>query len=142
MIIVSPIQDRHLVRREEAKEKTKGGLIIPEVGKEVPARGTVIASGHGKRYPDGTFAPNVVLPGDKILFGRYAGSGIEVNGETLLLIREDEILGTYSERYVITERRLTGSGEDVQFQENVEREVTKEEFEAHEARMNAPEPTE
>lgn len=97
MIVFKPIQDRHLVKQEQAEDKTSGGLFIPEVGKEVPARGYVIASGDGKRFPDGSHAPNIVRPGDKVMYGRYAGSAVKIDNEAYLILREDEILGTYAE---------------------------------------------
>jgi chaperonin GroES len=90
---VRPLQDRLLVRRVEEQEKTKGGLIIPDTAKERPLEGEVIAVGAGKRTDDGTLITPDVKAGDRILFGKYAGTEIKVAGVDHLILREDEVLG-------------------------------------------------
>ena len=88
-----PLHDRVLVRRVEADEKTAGGIIIPDTAKEKPQEGEVIAVGTGARADDGKVTPLDVKAGDKILFGKYSGSEIKVDGEELLIMREEDILG-------------------------------------------------
>jgi chaperonin GroES len=90
---VRPLQDRLLVRRVEEQEKTKGGLIIPDTAKERPLEGEVIAAGAGKRSDDGTLIALDVKAGDRILFGKYAGTEIKIEGVEHLILREDEVLG-------------------------------------------------
>jgi len=88
------LQDRVIVRRlEEAVEKTKGGIIIPDTAKEKPQQGKVIAVGKGKVNDDGKLTPLDVKVGDKILFGKYSGSEIKIDGEEHLIMREEDILG-------------------------------------------------
>jgi chaperonin GroES len=89
---VRPLQDRILVRRVEEQEKTKGGIIIPDAAKERPLEGNVIAVGAGKRE-DGKLIPLDVKAGDRILFGKYSGTEIKVEGVEHVILREDEILG-------------------------------------------------
>ena len=90
---VRPLQDRILVRRVEEVEKTRGGIIIPDSAKERPLEGNVIAVGNGKRTEDGTLIKCDVKAGDRILFGKYAGTEIKVDGVDHIIIREDEVLG-------------------------------------------------
>src|SRR5271154_3363483 len=90
---VRPLQDRILVRRIEEVEKTRGGIIIPDSAKERPVEGKVIAVGNGKRTEDGTLIKLDVKAGDRVLFGKYAGTEIKVDGQEHLIIREDEVLG-------------------------------------------------
>jgi chaperonin GroES len=90
---VRPLQDRILVRRTEEVEKTRGGIIIPDSAKERPLEGSVIAVGSGKRLEDGTLVKLDVKAGDRILFGKYAGTEIKVDGVEHIIIREDEVLG-------------------------------------------------
>jgi chaperonin GroES len=90
---VRPLQDRLLVRRVEEQEKTKGGIIIPDSAKERPLEGEVIAVGNGKRLEDGTLVPLDVKKGDRILFGKYSGTEIKVDGIEHLILREEEVLG-------------------------------------------------
>ena len=93
-IKIRPLQDRVIVRRlEEAVEKTKGGIIIPDTAKEKPQQGKVIAVGKGKVNDDGKLMPLDVKVGDKILFGKYSGSEIKLDGEEHLIMREEDILG-------------------------------------------------
>ena len=89
---VRPLQDRLLVRRVEETEKTKGGIIIPDSAKERPLEGKVIAVGSGKRLDDGTLVALDVKAGDRILFGKYSGTEVKVDGEECLILREDDIL--------------------------------------------------
>ena len=91
---IRPLQDRVIVRRlEEAVEKTKGGIIIPDTAKEKPQHGKIIAVGKGKLNDDGKLTPLDVKVGDKILFGKYSGSEIKIDGEEHLIMREEDILG-------------------------------------------------
>jgi chaperonin GroES len=90
---IKPLYDRVLVRRIDQKEQVKGGIIIPDSAKEKPQQGEVVAAGKGKILEDGKIAPLDVKAGDKVLFGKYSGSEITVEGEELLILREDEILG-------------------------------------------------
>ena len=90
---IRPLQDRVIIKRIEEEEKTKGGIIIPDTAKEKPQEGKVIAVGKGKVNDDGKVMPLDVKVGDKILFGKYSGSEIKMNGEEHLIMREDDILG-------------------------------------------------
>ncbi len=90
---VRPLQDRLLVRRVQEEEKTKGGIIIPDSAKERPLEGNVIAVGSGKRLEDGTLVTLDVKAGDRILFGKYAGTEIKIDGVDHIILREDEVLG-------------------------------------------------
>ncbi len=90
---IRPLQDRVIVRRLEEEEKTKGGIIIPDTAKEKPQEGKVIAVGKGKVTEDGKVIPLDVKPGDKILFGKYSGTEIKIEGEEHLIMREEDILG-------------------------------------------------
>jgi len=90
---IVPLQDRVLVRRLEEEEKTKGGIIIPDTAKEKPVEGKVIAVGKGRVKEDGTVTPLEVKAGDKVLFSKYAGTEINIDGEEHLMMREDDILG-------------------------------------------------
>ena len=89
---VKPLHDRILVRRIEEEEKTKGGLIIPDTAKEKPQEGKVIAVGKGQVNDDGELRPLDVRKGDRILFGKYSGTEIQLEGEEHLIIREDDVL--------------------------------------------------
>jgi len=89
---IRPLHDRVIVKRIEEEEKTKGGIIIPDTAKEKPQEGRVVAVGRGKRE-DGKVIPLDVKAGDKILFGKYSGAEIKVNGEEHLIMREEDILG-------------------------------------------------
>ena len=90
---VRPLQDRILVKRVEEAEKTRGGIIIPDSAKERPLEGKVTAVGSGKRLEDGTLVPLDVKVGDRLLFGKYAGTEIKVDGIDHIILREDEVLG-------------------------------------------------
>ena len=90
---VRPLHDRILVRRVAEEEKTKGGIIIPDTAKEKPAEGEVIAVGNGKANDKGEVRPLAVKKGDRILFGKYTGSDIKIDGVDHLILREDDVLG-------------------------------------------------
>jgi len=90
---IRPLQDRVIVKRLEEEEKTKGGIIIPDTAKEKPQEGKVIAVGKGKMTEDGKIIPMDVKVGDRILFGKYSGSEIKIDGEEHLIMREEDILG-------------------------------------------------
>ena len=90
---IVPLQDRVLVKRLEEEETTKGGIIIPDTAKEKPMEGKVVAAGKGKIKEDGTVLPLEVKAGDRILFSKYAGTDINIEGEEHLIMREDDILG-------------------------------------------------
>ena len=89
----TPLHDRILVRRIEEGETTRGGIIIPDSAKDKPQEGEVIAVGKGKSNEEGKVHPLEVKPGDRILFGKYAGTEIKIDGEELLIMREEEVLG-------------------------------------------------
>ena len=88
-----PLHDRVLVRRVEQEEKTAGGIIIPDTAKEKPQEGEIIAAGPGARGEDGTLHPLDVKPGDRVLFGKWSGTEVKVDGEDLLIMKESDILG-------------------------------------------------
>ena len=90
---IRPLYDRIVVKRIEDKEQMQGGLYIPDTAKEKPQEGEVVAVGKGKRLEDGKVVPLDVQVGDRILFGKYSGSDIKLDGEEYLIMREDEILG-------------------------------------------------
>ena len=90
---IRPLYDRIVVKRIEEKEQMQGGLYIPDSAKEKPQEGEVVAVGKGKRLEDGKVIPLDVQPGDRILFGKYSGSDIKLDGEEYLIMREDEVLG-------------------------------------------------
>jgi chaperonin GroES len=90
---IRPLQDRVLVRRIAEEEKTKGGIIIPDTAKEKPQEGKVVAAGKGKVSDAGKLTPLDVKVGDKILFGKYSGTEIKIDGEEHLIMREEDILG-------------------------------------------------
>lgn len=89
---ITPLYDRVLVKRLENIEKTKGGIIIPDTAKEKPQEGEVVAVGKGKLKEDGSIKPLDVKVGDRVLFSKYGGTDITVEGEEYLILREDEIL--------------------------------------------------
>ncbi len=88
-----PLHDRVLVRRVKEEEKTKGGIIIPDTAKEKPQEGKVIAVGSGARSDDGKITPLDVKPGDRILFGKWSGTEVTIDGEELIIMKESDILG-------------------------------------------------
>jgi len=88
-----PLYDRILVRRLEETEQKQGGIIIPDSAKEKPQEGEVVAVGKGKRLEDGGLVSLDVKPGDRILFGKYSGNEVKIDGEEFIIMREDEVLG-------------------------------------------------
>ena len=90
---VRPLYDRVLVRRLDAADEVRGGIIIPDTAKEKPLEAEIIAVGKGKRLDDGSHAEMAVAPGDTVLIGKYGGTEVKIDGEDYLIIREDEILG-------------------------------------------------
>jgi chaperonin GroES len=90
---IRPLQDRLIVKRVEEEEKTKGGIIIPDSAKEKPMEGKVIAVGKGKLLEDGKIHPLDLKAGDRVLFGKYAGTEVKIDGEEHLIMREDDVLG-------------------------------------------------
>lgn len=90
---IRPLQDRILVKRLREEEKTKGGIIIPDTAKEKPQEGKVVAVGKGKVLDDGKVVPIEVKVGDKILFSKYSGTEVKIEGEEHLIVKEEDILG-------------------------------------------------
>ena len=90
---IKPLNDRLIVKRVEEEQKTAGGIIIPDTAKEKPQEGEVVAVGPGKRDEDGNRIPLEVKEGDRILFGKYAGTEIKIDGEEHVFMREEDILG-------------------------------------------------
>ena len=88
-----PLHDHVLVRRVEQQEKTAGGIIIPDTAQEKPMEGEVVAIGSGTRAEDGTVTPLDVKPGDRILFGKWSGSEVKIDGEEMMIMKESDILG-------------------------------------------------
>jgi chaperonin GroES len=106
---VTPLHDRVLIKRVGEDEKTKGGIIIPDTAKEKPMQGKVIAVGAGKLDEHGKRIPLDVRQGDRVLFSKYAGNEISIEGEEHLIVREDDILAIVKSRYVKGEQ-LHGKG--------------------------------
>ena len=90
---IRPLQDRVIVKRVQEEEKTKGGIIIPDTAKEKPQEGEVVAVGGGSRSDDGKVTPLDVKAGDKILFGKWSGTEVVLDGEDLIIMKESDILG-------------------------------------------------
>jgi chaperonin GroES len=90
---IRPLQDRLIVKRVAEEEKTKGGIIIPDTAKEKPLEGKVIAVGNGKVLEDGKVRPLDIKAGDRILFGKYAGTEVKIEGDDHLILREEDVLG-------------------------------------------------
>jgi|TARA_R110000787_G_scaffold35118_3_gene90453 chaperonin GroES len=93
---LTPLHDRVLVKRTEGEEKTAGGLIIPDSAKEKPSEGEVVAVGEGARKDSGELIAPAVKPGDKILFGKWSGTEVTVDGEEMLMMKESDIMGILS----------------------------------------------
>jgi len=89
---IRPLQDRVILKRVKEEEKTKGGIIIPDTAKEKPVEGEVVAVGNGKVLEDGTVKKLDVKVGDRVLFGKYSGTEVKLDGEERLIVREDDIL--------------------------------------------------
>lgn len=90
---IRPLHDRVVVRRLEEEQKSPGGIVIPDTAKEKPIRGEVLAVGKGKILDNGDIRPLDVKPGDRVLFGKYAGTEVKLNDEELLVMREEDIMG-------------------------------------------------
>jgi chaperonin GroES len=88
-----PLHDRVLVKRVESDEKTKGGLIIPDTAKEKPAEGEIVAAGEGARKDSGELIPMSVKKGDRVLFGKWSGTEVTLDGQELIIMKESDILG-------------------------------------------------
>ena len=95
---IRPLQDRILVKRIEETNKTKGGIIIPDTAKEKPQEGEVVAAGKGRVLEDGTQRPLDLKVGDRILFGKYAGTDVKIEGDDYLIMREDDVLGVIEKK--------------------------------------------
>ena len=93
---ITPLQDRVLVRRLESEERSAGGIIIPDTAQEKPAEGKVLAAGSGARGEDGRIQPLDVKKGDKVLFGKWSGTEVLVDGEELVIMKESDIMGIIS----------------------------------------------
>ena len=93
MASIRPLHDRVIIKRIEEQEQIRGGIIIPDSAKEKPQEGEVIAVGKGKRKDTGEYVPLDVQPGDRVLFGKYAGNEVKLDDEEYLIMREDDILG-------------------------------------------------
>jgi len=93
---IRPLQDRVVIKRIEAEERTKGGIIIPDAAKEKPIEGKVVAVGNGKVLKNGSLQPLDVKVGDRVLFGKYSGTEVKIDGEEHMLLREDDILAVLS----------------------------------------------
>ena len=96
MTTIRPLHDRVLIKRIEEQEQVIGGIVIPDTAKEKPQQGEVVAVGEGKILKDGSRRPLDVKEGDRVLFGKYSGSEIKIDGEEFLIMREDEILGVFA----------------------------------------------
>ena len=106
---LTPLHDRILVRRIEEQETVRGGIIIPDTAKEKPQEGEVIAVGKGKINEDGKVFPLDVKSGDRILFGKYAGTEVKIDGEEFLIMKEDEVLGIIAGASKHAEREKVGA---------------------------------
>ncbi|HXE90415.1 MAG TPA: co-chaperone GroES [Terriglobales bacterium] len=106
---LTPLHDRILVRRVEEQETVRGGIIIPDTAKEKPQEGEVIAVGKGKSNEEGKVFPLDVKPGDRVLFGKYAGTEIKIDGEEFVIMREEEVLGILHGAGKQKEKELAGA---------------------------------
>ena len=104
---IRPLYDRIVVKRIEEKEQMQGGLYIPDSAKEKPQEGEVVSVGKGKRMEDGKLVALDVSVGDRILFGKYSGSDIKIDGEEYLIMREDEVLGILEAQPVKTSKKVS-----------------------------------
>jgi len=105
---ITPLHDRVIVRRIDEGEQVRGGIIIPDTAKEKPQEGEVVAAGQGKYKEDGTRQALDVKKGDRVLFGKYSGSEIKIDGEELMIMREDEILGIIARAGAATSTKKSG----------------------------------
>jgi len=92
---IRPLADRVVVKRTKEEEKTKGGIIIPDTAKEKPVEGLVVAVGNGKALKDGKIRPLDVKEGDRVLFGKYSGTEVKLDGEEHVILREEDLLGVF-----------------------------------------------
>jgi len=99
-----PLQDRVVIRRVAQEEKTAGGILIPDTAREKPMEGEVVAAGPGARAPDGTVHPLDVKVGDRVLFGKWSGSEIKLDGEELMIMKEADLMGIVQE-HVVAKRK-------------------------------------
>ena len=106
---LTPLHDRVVIRRIEEQETVRGGIIIPDTAKEKPQEGEVIAVGKGKSNEEGKVFPLDVKQGDRVLFGKYAGTEIKIDGEDFLILREEEILGILQGAGKTKERETAGA---------------------------------
>ena len=113
---IRPLYDRIVVKRIEQKETMQGGLYIPDSAKEKPQEGEVVAVGKGKRLEDGKVVPLDVQAGDRILFGKYSGSEIKLDGEEYMIMREDEVLGILEAQPEAGEESQLRSGREKSWQ--------------------------
>ena len=104
-----PLHDRVLVRRVEAEEKTAGGIIVPDTAKEKPQEGEVIAVGPGTPNERGELRPLDVKPGDRILFGKWSGTEVRIEGEDLLIMKESDLLGVVDQTLAQKAKKLVGA---------------------------------
>ena len=104
-----PLHDRVVVRRVDAEEKTKGGIIIPDTAKEKPQEGEVIAAGPGARDERGKIVPLDVKAGDRILFGKWSGTEVRIDGEDLLIMKESDIMGVVEQTMAKKIKSLVGA---------------------------------
>ena len=105
----SPLHDRILVRRVEEATTTRGGIIIPDSAKDKPQEGEVISTGQGRSNEDGKVFPLAVKDGDRILFGKYSGTEIKIDGEDFIIMKEDEVLGILTGTSTPAKKELAGS---------------------------------
>src|SRR5213076_2520699 len=112
---IRPLYDRIVVKRIEEKEQMQGGLYIPDSAKEKPQEGEVVAVGKGKRLEDGRVVPLDVQVSDRILFGKYSGSDIKLDGEEYLIMREDEVLGILDARPKLAQKASTSSSRIIRY---------------------------
>src|ERR1700675_2958093 len=105
----TPLHDRILVRRVEEADTTRGGIIIPDTAKDKPQEGEVISVGRGRTNDEGKTFPLAVKEGDRVLFGKYAGDEIKIDGEEFIIMKEEEILGTLTGAANPAKKELTGS---------------------------------
>ena len=104
-----PLHDRVVVRRIDAEEKTKGGIIIPDTAKEKPQEGEIIAAGPGARDESGKIVPLDVKAGDRILFGKWSGTEVRIDGEDLLIMKESDVMGVIEQSLVKKAKALVGA---------------------------------
>jgi chaperonin GroES len=98
-----PLQDRVLIRRVEPETKTAGGIFIPDTAQEKPMEGEVVAIGPGVRDQDGTLVPMDLKPGNRVLFGKWSGTEVKIDGEELMIIKETDIMGVFD--YVVADKK-------------------------------------